>query len=381
MNILLHQRTIPDYRVSLFNYLKDEFGSIFFFVGNKRKKDTVKEADIKFNENFIKIRNYYGFKNKFYISSFFIKLILINPKIVILEYSLTNLNIYTYFFFRPILKYKIILWSHGWNRVKGFNPAESLIDKVRIYFMRKADALLVYAQSSKRILQDYVGSDKIFVTNNTIDTKKALKCYEILVKEGRENVKRRLGFNHKHNLIFVGRMIKEKEPERLLNYFVEVKKVLPDIALHYIGEGPMREVLVNIVERMKIEDVCFYDAIYNEEKIGAYIYSSDLMIVPGYLGLVINHAFCFECPVLSQLNGKDWSHAPEIDYLTNGKNGFLVAYNNDYQAVSVVIEYLKDECLQKQMRKNAIDTIKESALIENMINAFRDVINYCELTK
>ena len=70
-------------------------------------------------------------------------------------------------------------------------------------------------------------------------------------------------------------------------------------------------------------NVVFHGAIHDDVKTGEILFACDMMVMPGYLGLSVNHAFCFDCPVMSfeqQKNGP--FHSPEVEYVINNKTGF-----------------------------------------------------------
>ena len=51
---------------------------------------------------------------------------------------------------------------------------------------------------------------------------------------------------------------------------------------------------------------------------------ASLVFIPGHSGLSINHAFAYGRPYVTLASN---DHAPEIDYVENGKNGYILHYD------------------------------------------------------
>ena len=69
--------------------------------------------------------------------------------------------------FSKIFKFKLVFWSHGYNRKKGFDPKRSVPDKLRVYCLRSSDAVILYGENDKKLLSNYIDKNKIFVAYNT----------------------------------------------------------------------------------------------------------------------------------------------------------------------------------------------------------------------
>ena len=102
------------------------------------------------------------------------------------------------------------------------------------------------------------------------------------------------------------------------------------------------------------------------------IYCSDLMIIPQALGLSVIHSFCFSCPVVVL---DDKYNGPEIDYISNNVNGFLLYGLEDDEIVKRINSYLMNEQLNKLMRSECINTVGNEASVEIFIKKFIEAIN------
>jgi len=246
--------------------------------------------------------------------------------------------------------------------------------------MKKSDAVILYSEKGKKIVSPYIKKpEKIFVAKNTLDTNNLIKIRNRLKERGVERVKRELGFNARYNLIFLGRLLKEKEPDRLIDVLKEVFKKIDDVELHFVGDGPMEKVLRSKAEEVGfLSKVKFWGTITDDEATGKMIYASDLMVIPGYVGLSVVHSFCFDTPLITQRQGSLGPfHAPEIEYLIDGKNGFLIDYENNERMAKIIVEYLKNNKLQQKMKKYIEYTVENICSLEKMIRGFQNAIRYC----
>jgi len=272
------------------------------------------------------------------------------------------------------------LWSHGYNRKKGFNPDKSIGDKLRLFYVSMSDALLLYGDNDKALFADYVDKNKIFVARNTFDTKSLINIFNDFEKKGRDNLKKLNDFNFKYNLIFIGRLIDSKQPDVLIKIYENIKEKFDNnIGIHFIGDGASKKKLEDyVINKNYKNNFFFHGAVYDEKRIGELLYCSDLMVLPGECGLSIVHSFSFACPAVTYKSDENGPfHGPEIEYLIDKKTGFLVKKDDINEMSEVIFNYLKDIKLQKVMRKNINDFVINELSLDKMIDGIRQCINYC----
>lgn len=356
--IILFQRLIANYRLAVFKKLSEE-ANIMICVSEKSPK---KFFFINSKPDFttIKLKTFYLFfgKKSLIFQNVMAIIFKYKPKIVIIEFALSIISNWIFFFLRPFFKYKIILWSHGYDRKVGFNPQKHIADRLRIYLMNKSDAVILYDFKSKEKVKPYIGnSRKIFIAPNTLDTEYLLKMKNDFKKTGKNNIKKELALKEKYNLIFLGRLLEEKEPFRLINVFKIVTNQIESIQLHIVGDGPLYS---NLSSATKSLNVRYWGEV------------SDLLLIGKLL------YFCFECPVVTQEVTGNEIHGPEIEYLINNENGFLTRYGYDEEMADKIIEYLlSDDLIKVTIRNNILAIIEEKCSIEKMIEGFKSAIEYC----
>lgn len=367
-------RIFSDYRKPIYDILSIKYD---FTILHTTNKSGINQVTAPYS---IKIKSF-DFSKKETGTFLFILdyLDIIKPKVVIYEFAVGILSIYTTYLKCKVRNIKFILYSHGYNRKYGFYPQKKWLDKLRLYLMKKADAVIVYGQYDKKIISNYIDSSKIFVAQNTLDTTKLLSIKKQLISEGKSNLKTRLGFKNKFNLVFIGRLLKDKNPNIVIDaLYTLISAFKLDIALHYIGDGEQLTFLKEKVENLCLNTfVTFHGSIHDDFRTGEILYASDMMVMPGYLGLSINHAFCFDCPVLSfekQITGP--FHSPEVEYVIHDQTGFLLKEQSSNCIALTLNQYFNQPEKQLIFKENIRNMVSEVFPIEKMIKGFDDAIDY-----
>jgi len=111
---------------------------------------------------------------------------------------------------------------------------------------------------------------------------------------------------------------------------------------------------------------------HDDMKLSRALRVSAAVVIPGFLGLAVTHAFAHGIPMLTRAS--DW-HSPEIDYLKDGTNGLILPAAPDlfFQALD---DFVGNPELQQRLAKGAIET---SALIDmdHMVRTFDSLVVKC----
>ncbi len=304
------------------------------------------------------------------------------PAVVIHELAIGIISLPLTFLLCKILGLKFALWGHAYDRKRKFSPDSSFKDKIRLFYLQKADAIIAYSKLEKQFLARIVDDKKIFVAQNTLDIPYLSKIKVQLEAEGKAEIKKRLNIIQQYNLIFIGRLLESKHPEILVTLYEKLtNKLNGKLGIHFVGQGEKLDALKKeISEKGYDEDFYFHGSIHDDEKSGELLYLCDMMVMPGYLGLSVNHAFCFECPVVSFQQGPNGPfHSPEVEYVENGKTGFLVETDNIEMMTTQIFNYLTDESLQEEIKRNIHHMITHVCSIENMEIGFMECFKYLNL--
>ncbi|MEX0965807.1 MAG: glycosyltransferase family 4 protein [Bacteroidia bacterium] len=371
--VLILQRIFSDYRKPVFDRLARRFDLKLLYSKNK---SGIRQVSANYAEEVPAF--HYLPKETTVFQNVLAVILKFRPKVIIHEIALGAVSMYFSFILAKLLGIKFIFWGHGFDRTKGFNP-NSPGDKLRLFLMRKADAVILYGNQMQDVLKKHLPAEKLFVARNTIDTDRFLRIKEELDERGREQVKAAIGFRHRYNLVFIGRLLEEKRPEILLNLLIKLREQgVKDVAVHFIGDGPEKEAIEQLIIEKKLRGQVFlHGSIHDPVESGKFLYAADLMVMPGYLGLSVNHAFCFSCPVVSFRQGENGPfHSPEAENIVQNQTGYL-AKNDDLDDMAAWIgSYLKDDLHRSRMQQNTINLMRQECALENMVKQMSRGINY-----
>jgi glycosyltransferase involved in cell wall biosynthesis len=371
--ILMIHRIFASYRKPIYDKLAEKYNYLLLH-GNKDA--TINQSSTRYSQ-VIKGFQYTSNPTNLFFESFS-PLLKFKPKVVIHEFAIGMLSLIPMYLVSRLMRAKFILYSHGYNRMTGFNPKQSWADKYRVFLMKLADATVIYSNTDKRMLSEFADGQKIFVAQNTLDMTELLAIKKDFEQEGQAAIKAKVGFTHQYNLTFIGRLLDDKMPEKVLEVFELLNAVLPNkVGIHFVGGGDLTKLQAIVAEKGWGNDVKFYGAVYDDRKSGEFLFASDMMIMPGYLGLAVNHAFAFNCPVVSFKRTKTGPfHSPEIEYVVEGETGFLISDLSVEKMAQTVANYLQDESLQQRMKSIIRHKIESELTTDNMVKGFTDAVSF-----
>ena len=163
---------------------------------------------------------------------------------------------------------------------------------------------------------------------------------------------------------FIGRLVKEKQPIKLLETFRKYSFTDNDFRLVFVGEGPLENEIRKRISKYRLEEkVCLIKPLIDLNGIYGKI---DILVYPSFslegFGLVIIEAQSFGIPVISFDNNS----VREI--ITDGKNGILVR-DGDFDKLLTSAELtLKDKSRYKELSDNAIRNVKDNFSLENTVD-------------
>jgi len=372
--IIIHQKILPHYRVAIFDALINKLKNTTIIYGQQQKNESLKSVILK-KENYTQIKNYYFFKDKIFYSGASGLILKNNPKVIITQFNVGNLNLYLLFLLRPIFNYKIILWNFGYDPENGFFPKKILKDKVRLFFYQKSDASIFYWKKGKEVIEEYsVKTKHYFVAPNTLDTVTLVKYRKKFDSVGKGMLKAELGIIEKYHFVYVGRLLEDKQIDLLFKAYSKLKNQ-NKIRLSIIGAGPELLRLRKLAEELNLINCFFLGEILDQVEVGKWIYISDAFVMPGRLGNSVVHSFCFGVPIISQK--KDYFyHGEGIGYIKNNENAFLAKDNDELDFAEKMKILMENPLIAEEMKEVAIKTVEDDCSLEKMIEGFENAINY-----
>ncbi len=265
-----------------------------------------------------------------------------------------------------------ILWGHFSSNLRPLGSSD-LRDQYRVRLARKADAVICYTDQIAADLHPLVGDEKVFVARNTLDTPTLFALHERLHEEGKKSVRARLLLPDKPTVLFVGRLIREKGVFRVLETAAALGK--EDVSLIIIGNGPEKTEMETKAAELGLT-VRFLGAVTELSESAPFIFASDVLLNPGYLGLSVNHAFCLGVPVIAPNPvGDSRMHSPEWSYVVSGENGILTSSDSAEDLAEGVQTALTS---QERFSQAASQYSRTELSLERMIDGLEEAIRFVQ---
>jgi glycosyltransferase involved in cell wall biosynthesis len=208
------------------------------------------------------------------------------------------------------------------------------------------------------------GVKDILIKNYFINKKKIITIYNgINSKEVKSKINEELNlgiieiFQNPKIIKFItmGRLIELKGHKSLINSFSKVKDHLPNSKLIIIGDGPLRNELEQLIEKLALKDhIILLGLVKNPYK---YLAKSDIFVFSSkYEGLpnVLLEALACGLPIIS--TNCEWG--PE-EILNNGEYGMLVRVGDSDDLAEKMITLAKNEELLSYYIKKSSERISQ----------------------
>jgi glycosyltransferase involved in cell wall biosynthesis len=345
--ILLISNRLMHYRVGVYNYFHDRFkeqGYSFIVRANEMQRGNAQSLKFDFRELPF---NFFLYKDE---------VIKIRPDIVILFLHLKDPVTFPLLYWLRIAKIPVIYWTKGMN----LDDPNNHIRRILFHHAHNlANGIILYSEHELPFIQQK-NRKKITVANNTLNY---LDFPDI--DETKEMIKQELNIRFKKIALFTGRMDVgggRKKVDHAIRLFRQLDN--PDYGLVIVGSGfnhDHQKIMnhKNTVYLGEIHDI-------SNILISKIFKMSDLFLMPGHVGLGLNQAFYWKLPVLTEEGGQP----PEIHYLVNGRNGYIVG-ENDIGALKEKVIYLFDHDQERErLGRNAKEDLLKKASIENMFDGF-----------
>ncbi|TDU42885.1 glycosyltransferase involved in cell wall biosynthesis [Gelidibacter sediminis] len=248
------------------------------------------------------------------------------------------------------------LFSYNHAQLKSDNLIYSFIDvHLTKFFYKNLDRVIFYTEDSckKAINNNLILSQKAFWANNTVDNTEIEKYYSFQIPP-----------KEPQTILFIGRLITSKRISDLIEYYKCLKQDHQNLKLEIIGDGPDR----HIVETARREnlDIKWHGTLVDESDIAPIMERVSLVFIPGLSGLSINHAFAYGKPYITLKADK---HGPEISYLIDGENGYILNGNKE-ENIKRIFNLLENRALLVEFSKNA-KTKSEYLSVQNWVEQIK----------
>ncbi len=238
---------------------------------------------------------------------------------------------------------------------------------VRRMYIRRAAAHVMYTEEAYEIIGSYgVAREKIFVTANSPDTDELLAAFERVKKMPL------ILPENPHRLIHIGRLVKWKRVDLILESVRRLQSKFPDIELVVVGKGPEEDSLRQQADALGVAGrVRFVGGVYDPVVLGQYLHASAIYVLAGMGGLSINDAMCFAKPVICSV-----ADGTEKRLVREGING-LYFTNGDADSLTERLDDLLSNLARLDLfGANSLKIIQEEINIHTVLREYVRAFEY-----
>ena len=236
-------------------------------------------------------------------------------------------------------------------------PTNRIIRVLRNFLYRFADGIVLQNSTNQKYFSKCV-QKKSTVIFNPVDLGEyngaALRCED-----------------KKKEIVSVGRLIKQKNPQMLLNAFSKLADDFPEYKLAFIGDGDMREEIKRAAEQRGLGGRVELNGVTNQvferiHKSALFVMSSEYEGMPNAL----IEAMCIGLPVIStKVSGA-------TDVIEHEVNGMVVDCGDERALENAMRKMLLDKELRENCGSNA-SKLAEQLEVDAIVQQWLDFIYKC----
>ena len=263
---------------------------------------------------------------------------------------------------------RVAFWGHGKNEKEGRSRSS---EWYRLRTLKWACWWFAYTRrTSQYLVEQGFPTAKITIVDNSIDTNEIREHVQAISMHDKFTLRRNLSIPASAVVaIYCGGLEETKRIPFLIHSAKRVHHKLPEFHLLVVGGGPERAAVES--ETRGLPWIHLMGPQFGVQK-SKLLAISDVLMIPGAVGLAILDAFAAGLPLLST---RLTVHGPEMEYLQEGVNGLLSAADVDVYADMTLALLRNRDCLERLQRGARAAGSKYT--IENMVANFKGGIESC----
>lgn len=184
------------------------------------------------------------------------------------------------------------------------------------------------------------------------------------------------GFNGKKVILTVGRLVKRKGIDKVIEAMPAILKEVPEAVYFVVGRGHYKNELLKLKNKLNLGDKVIFTENARDEELNFFYASSDIFVMPSRriggdvegFGIVYLEAALFGKPsVAGNVGG-----APEA--VLDGKTGLIANPENSEAIAKSIIKLLKDDKLRVQMGEAAKNRVLNEFVFEKQMEKMKHLI-------
>lgn len=246
------------------------------------------------------------------------------------------------------------------------NSLQNFINSVEWWLTYEAWRVIVCSSHMRQEVksQFQLPEDKIHVIPNGINPSE----FQFKQKANKPDNKNPLIF-------FVGRLVREKGAQVLLEAFPRILRHYPNARLVIAGKGPMRDQLISMAGQLGVKGNVDFPGFVDDETRNKFYHGAKVAVFPSLyepFGIVALEGMAAGTAVVAS----DTGGLGEI--ITHGVNGLKAYPGNPNSLADNIIALLRDENLAATITTNAKRLIEEKygweSIAKNTLNVYQEVL-------
>ncbi|MEK6590554.1 MAG: glycosyltransferase family 4 protein [Nitrospinota bacterium] len=232
---------------------------------------------------------------------------------------------------------------HSFKR-RGLRWGKILLNLI----LKNASLIIANSSFTKNALIDFgIPEEKVKVINPPVDYKR----FEVV--RDAEGLKENYGLRGKKVMLTVGRLVERKGHDYVIKAMPEIIKEIPEIHYLIVGDGPYKNELEILSERLNVRDFITFTGFIPDENLSSYYTICDFFImvsreikergdIEGF-GIVYLEANAAKKPVIAGRSGGIG------DAVEDGVNGILVNPTDSGNIAKAIIKLMKDDGMRTKL--------------------------------
>jgi len=273
------------------------------------------------------------------------------PFLVTLRFDIIDCNAFPYLPFFPV---KITSWLRRiplvvtWQEVWG-NYWHDYLGRFRGRCARFIEILVI--RLSKNIIAHS------FKTKNELINSGTRSENVIIIPHGIDFklIANTPASHNSSDLIFAGRLIKDKNVDIIIQSVARIKEFLPKVKCFIVGDGPEKGKLFELSSQLNLNDNIIFRDFLPYPELVSLVKSSKIFIFPSSregFGMVVIEAMACGLPVITAQHPMNAA----MEYVKDGENGFICRIDVSIIS-SVAIALLKDDARRGKFSEYAQDSV------------------------
>ncbi len=230
-----------------------------------------------------------------------------------------------------------------------------ILANIQYWVCKKADGVIVPSEYLAELVRGWgVNANKISVIYNGVDFKPA--------NIGKEEARKKIGIPG-NIILSSGRLVAWKGFKMLVKIMPKLLEINQFFRLVIVGDGPDRKSLEAMIRNMSLDRKAYLVGRKPKEDLAIYLAASDMFVLnSGYEGFShqILEAMVAGVPVIASAIGGN------REAIRQGKNGFLVRYNDEFNLIEAIKGLWQTSELREQFIEEGKKTVEKFS-VERMV--------------